>query len=81
MKLFSIIIFFVLGLSIASAQTAGSGTYKFLFLAPTARMTAMGNASSNADEMIDKLTLMFNRARQAAITTELVEVVSGAEAL
>jgi hypothetical protein len=53
MKLFSIIIFFVLGLSIASAQTAGSGTYKFLFLAPTARMTAMGDhvISINDDDI------------------------------
>ncbi|MBQ9818130.1 MAG: ATP synthase F1 subunit gamma [Proteobacteria bacterium] len=46
-----------------------------------ARMTAMDNASRNATEMISRLTLQFNRARQAAITTELIEVVSGAEAL
>ena len=46
-----------------------------------ARMTAMDNASKNAGEMITRLTLQFNRARQAAITTELIEVVSGAEAL
>ncbi len=46
-----------------------------------ARMTAMDNASRNATEMIGRLTLQFNRARQAAITTELNEVVSGAEAL
>ncbi|MCG0277016.1 MAG: F0F1 ATP synthase subunit gamma [Thermanaeromonas sp.] len=46
-----------------------------------ARMTAMDNATENAAEMIDKLTLSFNRARQAAITKEIVEVVSGAEAL
>lgn len=46
-----------------------------------ARMTAMDNASKNAVEMIGRLTLQFNRARQAAITTELIEVVSGAEAL
>ena len=46
-----------------------------------ARMTAMDNASKNATEMISKLTLQYNRARQAAITTELIEVVSGAEAL
>ena len=46
-----------------------------------ARMTAMDNASRNATEMIGRLTLQFNRARQAAITTELIEVVSGAEAL
>ncbi len=46
-----------------------------------ARMTAMDSATSNAKEMIDKLTLTFNRARQAAITTELMDIVSGAEAL
>lgn len=46
-----------------------------------ARMTAMDNASTNAEEMIGALTLKYNRARQAAITTELIEVVSGAEAL
>ncbi|MBC8338056.1 MAG: F0F1 ATP synthase subunit gamma [Rhodospirillales bacterium] len=46
-----------------------------------ARMTSMENATRNAGEMIDKLTLTYNRTRQAAITTELVEIVSGAEAL
>jgi F-type H+-transporting ATPase subunit gamma len=46
-----------------------------------ARMTAMDNATRNASEMIDRLTLSMNRARQAAITTELMEIVSGAEAL
>ncbi|HWP35094.1 MAG TPA: ATP synthase F1 subunit gamma [Thermodesulfobacteriota bacterium] len=46
-----------------------------------ARMTAMDNATNNATEMIDALTLQFNRARQAAITKELMEVISGAEAL
>jgi len=46
-----------------------------------ARMTAMESATQNATEMIDKLTLEFNRARQAAITTELIEIISGAEAL
>ncbi len=46
-----------------------------------ARMTAMENATSNAGEMIERLTLEMNRARQAAITTELMEIVSGAEAL
>ncbi len=46
-----------------------------------ARMTAMDSATSNASEMITSLTLRFNRARQAAITTELIEVVSGAAAL
>jgi len=46
-----------------------------------ARMTAMDNATSNASDMMDRLTLQMNRARQAAITTELMEIVSGAEAL
>jgi F-type H+-transporting ATPase subunit gamma len=45
------------------------------------RMTAMDSATSNAVEMVDRLTLLYNRARQAAITTELMEIVSGAEAL
>ena len=46
-----------------------------------ARMTAMESASKNAGEMIDQLTLIYNRTRQAAITTELIEVVSGKEAM
>ncbi len=46
-----------------------------------ARMTAMENATNNASDMIGRLTLSMNRARQAAITTELMEIVSGAEAL
>ena len=46
-----------------------------------ARMTAMDSATKNADEMIGKLTLQYNRARQAAITTELIEIISGAESL
>jgi len=46
-----------------------------------ARMTAMSNASENAGELIDTLTLSYNKARQAAITQELLEVVGGAEAL
>ncbi|MBO8168507.1 MAG: F0F1 ATP synthase subunit gamma [Thermoanaerobacteraceae bacterium] len=46
-----------------------------------ARMTAMDSATSNAEEMIDKLTLSFNRARQAAITREISEIVGGAAAL
>merc|ERR1711909_151121 len=47
----------------------------------SARMTAMDNASKNASEMIDKLTLTFNRTRQAVITGELIEIISGAAAL
>jgi len=46
-----------------------------------ARMTAMDSATRNAGEMIDKLTLTYNRTRQAVITTELIEIISGAEAL
>jgi len=46
-----------------------------------ARMTAMDSASKNAGEIIDKLTLTYNRARQARITKELIEIVSGAAAL
>ena len=46
-----------------------------------ARMVAMENATSNSEEMINNLTLEFNKARQAAITTEMLEIVSGAEAL
>lgn len=46
-----------------------------------ARMSAMDSATRNAGEMIDKLTLQYNRARQAAITKELLEIISGAEAL
>ncbi len=46
-----------------------------------ARMTAMDNATRNAGEMIDDLTLQYNRARQASITKELIEIISGAEAL
>lgn len=46
-----------------------------------ARMSAMDNATRNAGDMIDKLTIEYNRSRQAAITNELIEIISGAEAL
>ena len=46
-----------------------------------ARMTAMDNATRNAGDLIDRLTMEYNRSRQAAITTELIEIISGAEAL
>jgi F-type H+-transporting ATPase subunit gamma len=46
-----------------------------------ARMVSMDGATRNAGEMIDSLTLQYNRARQAVITKELIEIVSGAEAL
>ncbi len=46
-----------------------------------ARLTAMNNATRNADEMIDQLTITYNRSRQATITSELIEIISGAEAL
>ena len=45
------------------------------------RMTAMDNATRNAGDMIGKLTIQYNRSRQAAITTELIEIIAGAEAL
>ena len=45
------------------------------------QMTAMDNATRNAGDMINKLSIAYNRQRQAAITTELVEIISGAEAL
>ena len=44
-------------------------------------MTAMDNATRNAGEMIDNLSLKYNRQRQAIITSELIEIISGAEAL
>jgi len=47
----------------------------------TSRMSAMDNATKNAGEMIDTLTIKYNRARQACITTELIEIISGASAL
>jgi len=47
----------------------------------SARMNAMENASKNAGEILDKLTLQYNKARQARITMELVEIISGAAAL
>jgi len=47
----------------------------------SSRMVAMKSATDNADEMLDKLILDKNRARQAAITTEITEIASGAEAL
>jgi F-type H+-transporting ATPase subunit gamma len=46
-----------------------------------ARMTAMDNATRNAGDMIDRLTIVYNRSRQASITKELIEIISGAEAL
>lgn len=44
-------------------------------------MKSMDNATRNAGEMIDKLTITYNRSRQAQITSELIEIISGAEAL
>jgi F-type H+-transporting ATPase subunit gamma len=46
-----------------------------------ARMSAMDNATRNAGDMINRLTIEYNRSRQAAITKELIEIISGAEAL
>ena len=45
------------------------------------QMTAMDNATRNAGDMINRLSIQYNRQRQAAITTELIEIISGAEAL
>ena len=45
------------------------------------RMTAMDNATRNAGDLVDKLTINYNRSRQAAITKELIEIISGAESL
>ena len=47
----------------------------------SSKVQAMDNASKNAGEMVDKLQLKYNRARQASITTELIEIISGASAL
>jgi F-type H+-transporting ATPase subunit gamma len=46
-----------------------------------ARMSAMDNATRNAGDMIERLTIVYNRSRQASITKELIEIISGAEAL
>jgi F-type H+-transporting ATPase subunit gamma len=46
-----------------------------------ARMSAMDNATRNAGDMIDNLSLLYNRTRQATITKELIEIISGAEAI
>ena len=45
------------------------------------RMTAMDNATRNAGDLVDKLTIDYNRSRQASITKELIEIISGAESL
>ena len=45
------------------------------------RMTAMDNATRNAGDLVDKLTINYNRSRQAVITKELIEIISGAETL
>ena len=47
----------------------------------SARMQAMDNATKNAKQRVNDLTVQFNKARQAAITTELIEIISGVEAL
>ena len=47
----------------------------------SARMTAMDNATNNATERVNDLTVEFNKARQAAITTELIEIISGVESM
>jgi len=66
---------FYYGASVFGAQLQSAVTEQ------SQRMAAMENASKNAGEMLDKLTLIYNRARQAKITTELCEIISGASAL
>ena len=69
---------------IAGAARTAIGTFGGSLKDVTARelaITAMDAATKNASEMIDKLTLKYNRARQAAITTELMEIIGGANAL
>ncbi|EDV28964.1 expressed hypothetical protein [Trichoplax adhaerens] len=66
---------FALANSIYAAMKDGAASEQ------SARMTAMDNASKNAGEMIDSLTLTYNRTRQAVITRELIEIISGAAAL
>jgi len=66
---------FALASLVCFAQKEGASTEQ------SQRMTAMDSASKNAGEMIDKLTLTYNRTRQAVITRELIEIISGAAAL
>ena len=65
----------------ASAGMAGAIALESAASEQGARMTAMRNASKAAGELIDSLTLAMNRARQAEITQEILEVVAGADAL
>ena len=58
-----------------------SGLLENLASEQGSRMTAMDNATRNANDMIDNLTLLYNRSRQALITKELIEIISGAEAV
>ena len=58
-----------------------SGLLENLASEQGSRMTAMDNATRNANDMIDNLTLFYNRSRQALITKELIEIISGAEAV
>ena len=58
-----------------------SGLLENLASEQGSRMTAMDNATRNANDMIDNLTLIYNRSRQALITKELIEIISGAEAV
>lgn len=67
-------------------EFAVAGSLYYAMLESTAceisqRVTAMDNASTNAADMVDKYTLLYNRARQAKITTELSEIISGAESI
>eukprot|EP01138_Halocafeteria_seosinensis_P008882 gb/GECG01009078.1/.p1 GENE.gb/GECG01009078.1/~~gb/GECG01009078.1/.p1 ORF type:complete len:167 (+),score=24.04 gb/GECG01009078.1/:1-501(+) len=67
-------------------EFAVAGSLYYAMLESTAcevsqRVTAMDNASTNASDMVDKYNLLYNRARQAKITTELTEIISGAESI
>ena len=63
------------------AKSLGELFARVLAAEHAARMTAMESATKNTEELIESLTLQYNRARQAAITSELVEIVTGAQAL
>ena len=68
-------------ITIIVPYSAGGGTDMAFRPLVEAGMSAMDNATRNAGEMIDKLTTSYNRQRQAQITTELIEIIAGAEAL
>ena len=71
----------VFALPTRSLEGFGMATAEALASEHGSRMFAMSNATKNAGEMVDRLTLQYNKARQSSITTEMLEIVSGAEAL